>query len=64
MEKKNYYTITINFGIEHYDKIYSIIEPSGYTISELFKLAIQEYIDDNYIKENEDAENSETKDEN
>lgn len=59
-QRNNCYHITINFSIEHYNKIYSIIEPSGYTISELFKLAIQEYIDDNYIEENEDAENSET----
>ena len=55
--KKNYYTITINFGIEHYNRIYSIIEPSGYTISGLFKLAIEEYIEENYIEENENVEN-------
>ena len=63
-QRNNCYHITIDFSIEHYDRIYSIIEPSGYTISGFFKLAIEEYIEENYIEENENAENLETKDEN
>lgn len=49
--EKNYYSIGLAFSVKHYESVSSIIEPSGYTVSQLFKLAIQEYLDENYVEE-------------
>ena len=62
--KKNYYYLGMSFSQSHYDMINKIISPTGYSISEFFKLSLEYYIKNNYKEENENSENSETKDEN
>lgn len=57
--RKNYYSIGLAFSVKHYESVSSIIEPSGYTVSQLFKLAIQEYLDENYVEESGESLESE-----
>lgn len=58
-QKKNRHRINMSLSQSHYDAIEEIIKPTGYTVSQLFKLAIQEYLDENYVEESEESLESE-----
>lgn len=53
--RKNLHNATTTFSLSHLSKIEEIIKPTGMKVSELFKKAVMEFLEENY-KEDDDSE--------
>lgn len=53
--RKNLHNATTTFSLSHLSKIEEIIKPTGMKVSELFKKAVMEFLEENY----KDDDNSE-----
>jgi hypothetical protein len=55
-EKENICRIQTSPSLSHLSKIEEIIEPTGMKVSELFKKAVMEFLEENYKEEDDDSE--------
>ena len=54
--RKNLHNATTTFSLSHLSKIEEIIKPTGMKVSELFKKAVMEFLEENYKEEDDDSE--------
>ena len=54
--RKNLHNATTTFSLSHLSKIEEIIKPTGMKVSELFKKAVMEFLEENYKDDGDDSE--------
>lgn len=54
--RKNLHNATTTFSLSHLSKIEEIIKPTGMKVSELFKKAVMEFLEENYKEDDDDSE--------